>query len=70
VERESATLGLPRARENQITMVADHVGICKFANADMSGSKKVASNLVELVQNAVLVAADRTRNLAPTPSGE
>lgn len=53
VDKESATLGLPGARETQIGVEADHRGICKFKSYNDSTCKLVVDNVSKLIKNAI-----------------
>ena len=61
VDKKSATLGLPGAREEQIALDADHSNVCKFKSAEDDNYEQVSGNLVELVKAAREACRERQR---------
>lgn len=53
VDKASATLNLPSAREKQIAMHADHSGICKFASAEDAQCELVLHSICSEVDRAL-----------------
>lgn len=56
MDKKSATLGLAGTRETQIALGLDHMNLCKFGSPENSNYNQVASNIVELAEDAVAKA--------------
>lgn len=60
VDKNSATLNLPDARETQIALDADHKTICKFSSPDDENYKHVSANIVHLANSATKAFSERS----------
>ncbi|KAL1999850.1 hypothetical protein VTN02DRAFT_3893 [Thermoascus thermophilus] len=60
VDKSSAVLNLPDARETRIALDADHKTMCKFASPDEENYKHVSANIVHLANSATKAFEERS----------